>query len=104
MTDMRDQQASDYAKLQRSLTNITPTDVQVIRIEHLRQVAKSLGTEITMGIQPGRERSLAVTKLEECVMWAVKAILMEDKTPVQERIADIRPDNGIIGTGTGFGS
>jgi hypothetical protein len=27
-----------------------------------------------LGITPSRERSLALTKLEECIMWANKAI------------------------------
>lgn len=26
------------------------------------------------GLMPSRERSLAITKLEECVMWATKAV------------------------------
>jgi hypothetical protein len=93
-----DQAAIDYANLNQSLTNIKPDDDQVDRIERLRIVAKHLGAELTMQIRPSRERSLAITNLEQSVMWAVKAILLEDKTPIQEKVAEIVPDKGVIGS------
>lgn len=36
--------------------------------------AAAVFSEFISDIPPGRERSLAQTKLEECVMWAVKGV------------------------------
>ena len=40
--------------------------------DELKWIAEKL-QEHMMRIEPGRERSIAMTKLEEAVMWAVKA-------------------------------
>ena len=69
----------DEARLHRSLTNITPSPEAIALIEVLRQSAKDFGSDI-LGLVPGsRERSLAVTALEDSVMWAIKAICLADK-------------------------
>lgn len=65
-------------RLMASLTNITPGPDEVKRIERVRMRAKELGSLIALDIAASREKSLAMTHLEETVMWAVKAILMED--------------------------
>lgn len=63
--------------LERSLTNIPPTSDKTIgRMEHLRSVAKSFGFALLATVPEGRERSLAITKLEESVMWAMKGIAL----------------------------
>jgi len=59
-----------------SLTNHTPTPTQVLAIENLRRIGKTLGWHFEMSCPPSRERSLAVTKLEESIMWAVKSIVL----------------------------
>lgn len=74
---MTDQQAADIARIERSLTNITPNPERIERIESLRASAKSLARSIIMTCEPSRERSLALTHLEEVTMWAVKAIILE---------------------------
>jgi hypothetical protein len=43
-------------------------------IENVKTLAGYLHTQITDSVKAGREKSLALTKLEECVMWAVKGI------------------------------
>jgi hypothetical protein len=43
-------------------------------IDVLRWKALNLGAELVLLCPPGRELSTAVTKLEEAVMWAAKAI------------------------------
>lgn len=63
--------------LQRSLTNQAPTTDGVARIERLRGVGKDLGLSIIQEARDSRERSLALTHLEEAIMWAVKAIVLE---------------------------
>lgn len=61
----------------RSLTNVAPSEEQIQRIESLRGWAKDYASAIMRHVPEGRERSLAKTKLEESVMWAVKAIALE---------------------------
>jgi len=64
--------------LTRSLTNITPGPDGIQRIEEIRTWSKGLGTLIIQNCPYSRERSLALTHLEETVMWAVKSIVVED--------------------------
>jgi hypothetical protein len=65
------------AALERSLTNQAPTPDGIERIEELRAWGKSLGANIIAHCPDSRERSLALTHLEETIMWAVKAIVLE---------------------------
>lgn len=60
----------------QSLTNHTPSEAQVSRIEDLRSHAKVLATRIIESQPASRERSLALTHLEDAVMWAVKGIVL----------------------------
>lgn len=41
--------------------------------DEIKSFAEGLEEHINL-INPGRERSIALTKLEECVMWAIKAV------------------------------
>lgn len=81
------QSLDDIGKLMRSLTNITPNETQVALIEVIRERAKTMGQTIIFNIKPSRERSLALTHLEETTMWAVKAVLMEEPTPQPDGVA-----------------
>lgn len=47
---------------------------QVDRYNYLRDTAGRLGNDVARLCPPSRERSLALTKLEEAVMWANAAI------------------------------
>jgi hypothetical protein len=62
--------------LNRSLTNQAPSPTSIERIENLRETAKDLGEQIIAVCPDTRERSLALTHLEETVMWAVKSIVL----------------------------
>ena len=42
--------------------------------ESIRDAAENLEGIIALRCKPSREKSLAMTKLEECVMWANKAL------------------------------
>jgi len=64
-------------RIERSLTNQTPDREQVERIEAIRDAGKALGRVIAAYCGDSRERSLAVTHLEETTMWAVKSIVLE---------------------------
>ena len=65
-------------QLRASLTNHTPTPEQVNRIERVREVGYAFGVSIVEDTPQSRAQSIALTKLEEAVMWAVKAIVLED--------------------------
>ncbi|MBQ9002240.1 MAG: hypothetical protein IJ087_10345 [Eggerthellaceae bacterium] len=47
---------------------------QVDASDLIRESAENLEAFIVLRCEPSREKSLALTKLEECVMWANKAI------------------------------
>ena len=64
-------------RLERSMTNHTPSAEQIERIENLRDAAKGLAWSLANECPESRERSLAATHLEEVVMWAVKSIVLE---------------------------
>jgi hypothetical protein len=63
-------------QLMRSLTNVTPDEAQIVRIEDIRSHAKALGEAIIENSKNSRERSTALTKLEESAMWAVKGVVL----------------------------
>lgn len=65
-------------QLERSLTNQAPNDDQLNRILELRGFAKSFGRVLINNCPDSRERSLALTHLEDTAMWAVKSIVLED--------------------------
>lgn len=64
------------ARFERSVTNHTPTPAQLERIEAVRDFAKEFGGYIVSETPGSREQSLALTHLEEVVMWAVKGIIL----------------------------
>jgi len=68
--------ADRLAQLTSSLTNHTPSDADIVLIEDVRTAGKLFGAAIIGSSPDSRERSLALTHLEEAVMWAVKAIVL----------------------------
>lgn len=61
-------------RLENSFTYHSPKDDQPARYVMLRDNAKALAIDIVANTPGGREQSLALTHLEECIMWANKAI------------------------------
>lgn len=61
-------------RLDNSFTYHSPKGDQPGRYEYIRDNAKALAYVILCNTPSGREQALAMTKLEECVMWANKAI------------------------------
>lgn len=69
---MRDQQV---VTMIHNLTNHPPRHDSIVhRFETLRSHAKDLGSAIIALTPASREQSLALTNLEQTVMWAVAAI------------------------------
>ena len=51
-----------------------PSTEKVIRHENVRDTCKELALFILENCPPGRERALALTKVEEAMLWANAAI------------------------------
>lgn len=80
-----DKQEQKNAALRKQYVNHTPSDKSRLQIEHLRTAADQFHSAIEATAPSCRERSLALTKLEESLMWAVKGIVLNDPnaTPAQ---------------------
>lgn len=66
-----------YRKYERSMTNIKPNENQIKRIKHIRGIYKNVLLQLDKNCNDGRELALALTKIEESLMWAVKSIVLE---------------------------
>lgn len=53
---------------------IAPAPESILKISEVRRTCKEL-SEVLETLIPSRERSLAITKLEEVSMWANKSIV-----------------------------
>lgn len=62
-------------KMRRSLEHHAPDEKGVRKVVELRRAALGFA-DILDTIPPGREKSIAETKLEETLMWAVKAVVV----------------------------
>lgn len=61
-------------QIENSFTYHPPKDDQAQRYEMMRNSAKNLAHHILASTPESREQSLALTKLEEVVMWANASI------------------------------
>lgn len=64
--------------MESKLTSRSITEVQKNRMNNVMVIAKELEVSIDKNCNSNREKSLAMTKLEECVMWANKSISHEN--------------------------
>lgn len=72
-----------HERLDHDLTNHPPADAEVVaRFEAIRVEAKTLGHLLIDTCPPSRELSLALTALEQAVMYGVAAIARnQDRLP-----------------------
>ena len=61
-------------KLNRALSSLPLDPAWGPPVDALRHAAKAFGAAVEAHVPAGREQALAITKLEECLMWAVKGI------------------------------
>lgn len=61
-------------QVEKAFTYHPPKDDQPQRYEKIRATAKAFGLMLVEIVPNSREKSLAMTKLEEAVMWANAAI------------------------------
>lgn len=66
-------------QIENSFTYHAPRGDQAARYVDLRDRAKKLALLIWECTPSSREQSLAITKLEECIMWANKAIACNEQ-------------------------
>lgn len=59
-----------------------PTGTQPSRYYALEQLAKAFDAGVTTHAPQGREAALAHTKIEEALMWAKKAVALENAVPL----------------------
>ncbi len=72
---------SERGSVRWNMTNHRPTDQEINVIEELRESAIELGDHIEQVCPQSRERSLAITNLEQALMWAVASIARNTKEP-----------------------
>ena len=66
---------------------ITPDSKQVaLDMQELRQAAKDFGTKILFITHSSREQSLALTHVEEALMWAIKQVAIT-QLPIAEPLS-----------------
>lgn len=66
-------------KIEKSFTFNPPDEEQAKRYAKIRSIAKDMGLMLDALCPAGREKNISITKLEECLMWALKAISQEPR-------------------------
>lgn len=66
-------------KIEQNFTYARPQENQVGRYEEIRNKGKMMAERLSQLCPQSRELSLALTKLEEAVMWANAAIARNEK-------------------------
>ena len=69
---------ADKAKLEGIFTYHAPKEDQTARYIILRAHGKALATQVMFLCPDSRERSVALTKIQEAVMWANAAIAINE--------------------------
>jgi len=54
--------------------------------DHVRQICLSAALDFNDRVPEGREKSLAITRLEEAMMWANAAIARQPKAEMSQRV------------------
>jgi len=65
---------AEYAQRDKVFTYHSPSTDQADRYVAIRSQAQDMATLLLVSCPPSRERSVAMTKLEEVVMWANASI------------------------------
>lgn len=67
----------DYVALDHNFKHHAPDADAITCHEHVREAARTMAVSVLQVAEPSRERSLALTKIEEAMMWANAAIARE---------------------------
>ena len=74
LTSLTEEEIKELKDLQKRFTYQPPKVGQPERYTHLREVALGFAMVVLCECPNSREKSLAMTKIEEAVMWAIAAI------------------------------
>lgn len=69
----------DSAELNRRFSHHTPDKERVTKHETVRGMLTQVAAGLDTLVPEGREKSLALTKIEECMFWANAAIARDGK-------------------------
>jgi hypothetical protein len=67
----------DLDRILKSMTNVTPDQDKIKRIEEITELYKNTATILNKNCKDSRELRIAITNLENSLMWAVKSIILE---------------------------
>ena len=65
---------ADSALIERNMTNHPPADDVQVQMEKVREKFKAAGKALLAECPESRERSLALTNLEQALMWAIASL------------------------------
>lgn len=63
------------AQIENNFSYHAPSENDVVKLKNIRDFAKAMAHKIDTYCPDSREKSVAMTKLEEAVMWANAAIV-----------------------------
>lgn len=72
----------DNDQIKNIFTYHAPTESQVERYQAIRDYAQNFGMLINENCPESREKSIAITKLQECVQMANASIAITESKPV----------------------
>lgn len=70
-------ESPQHAQIEHNMTTHPLSDDNISEVEALRESFKTTAKKVADKCPDSREKSLAQTKLEEALMWAVAAIARE---------------------------
>jgi hypothetical protein len=81
-------------EIQDSMTNHTPDQNAINRIETIRKGYKSLIVDICYNSPESEQQKEGIKRLEESLMWVVKSIVLDKRKPYKkpEILAQSKPD------------
>jgi len=69
----------DKAQIENNFSYHAPMKDQYLRYEQIREEGKKMAQLLVQDCPPSRELSLALTNLEQAIMWANAAIARNEK-------------------------
>lgn len=91
--------AEQHRRIDHSLTNQPPSDQDIVEaFEELRDYLKNAGHAIVVFSPDSREKSLALTHIEEATMWAIKAIALDQdgaRAHWKRALEEVREATGV---------
>jgi hypothetical protein len=85
----RDPIGHEYADIRNRFTYHPPSDEQVKKYEQLRTAGGNLAMLLSDFCPPGREKQLALTQLEQSIMWANASIAREPEVKYYDEVTRV---------------